>query len=274
MRTSLVLNVAVVAMVLSAAAGCSVNPVTGKPELSLISEQQEVAMGIESAPQFEKEFGGKVPDAALQNYVQTLGKKVAAVSDRPELPWEFQLVATKTPNAFALPGGKVFVTAGLFGSLTNERQLVAVLGHEIGHICARHNIQGMQRQMGAGLLVELAGQLAGDKADIAKAATSVVGNMAVLKYSRKDEYQADDLGIAYMERAGFNPWGMVETLQFLMSLGEKDESKFAEMFQTHPLTSERVKKAQAAVTSRHAGYAPSQGDPRAKAFMDMRTRLR
>jgi len=253
-------------------AGCSVNPVTGKRELIFIPESQEIAMGVQAAPQFEKEFGGTVPNDRLQGYIQELGKKIAAVSDR-QMPWDFALVGSKTPNAFALPGGKVFVTAGLFGSLANERQLAAVLGHEIGHVCAKHNVKGLQRQMTAEVFASVAGKLAGDKAEAAEAAAKIAGNMAVMKYSRDDEYQADALGVKYMEKAGFNPWGMVETLEFLLKLGGSEPSKFEEMFQTHPLTSARVKQAKDKVSAEYPAYKPTQGDARAEIFAEMRRLL-
>jgi predicted Zn-dependent protease len=266
-------SVAIAVVCLCLLGGCSINPVTGQKELILIPESQEIAMGVSAAPELEKEFGGKVADAQVQSYVQGLGAKLATISDRPEMPWEFALVSSKVPNAFALPGGKVFVTAGLFRSLTNERQLAAVLGHEIGHVCAKHNVKGMQRQMGASVLAELAGKVGGEQAEAAKAAASVAASMVVLKYSRDDEYQADSLGIKYMAKAGYNPYGMVETLEFLQTLGSKDESKFGEMFQTHPLSSERVKEAKATVSSGYPQASPGQGDPRVATFMAMRNRL-
>ena len=146
-----------VAVSLSAmlSAGCSTNPVTGQRELIFISPEQEIAMGNQAAPQFESEFGGKVPNAELQAYVQSVGGRVAQLSDR-QMPYEFTLVSSQVPNAFALPGGKMFITAGLMGRMTNERQLAAVLGHEVGHVAARHNVKGMQRQIGASVLVQIA----------------------------------------------------------------------------------------------------------------------
>jgi beta-barrel assembly-enhancing protease len=253
--------------------GCSTNPATGERELVLIPESQEVAMGLQAAPQFESQFGGAVSNSQVQAYVQGIGKKLAAVSDR-QVPWEFKLVNSTTPNAFALPGGKVFVTAGLFKSLTNERQLAAVLGHEIGHVCAKHNVKGMQRQMGAQALTELAAKaVSPDKAEAAKTAAGVVGNMAVLKYSRDDEYMADSLGIKYMEKAGYNPWGMVETLEYLLKLGGTEAGKFQEMFQTHPLTSERVKNAKDQVSRTYPRYRPDESDPRAGDFRQIQAML-
>ncbi len=253
--------------------GCATNPATGERELVLIPESQEIAMGLQAAPQFESQFGGAVSNPQVQAYVQGIGRKLAAVSDR-QVPWEFKLVNSTTPNAFALPGGKVFVTAGLFKSLSNERQLAAVIGHEIGHVCAKHNVKGMQRQMGAQALADLAAKaVSPDKAEAAKTAAGVVGGMAVLKYSRDDEYMADSLGIKYMEKAGYNPWGMVETLEYLLQLGGAEGGRFQEMFQTHPLTSERVKNAREQVSRTYPRYRSDESDPAAADFRRIQAML-
>ena len=113
-------------------------------------------MGLEAGPELAKQFGGEVPNAQLQNYVKGVGVKIASVCERGHLDFEYTLVSSKVPNAFALPGGQIFITAGLMSRMHNERELAAVLGHETGHVCALHNIKGMQRTMGADLLVQIA----------------------------------------------------------------------------------------------------------------------
>jgi predicted Zn-dependent protease len=261
---------------LSALAGCATNPVTGERELSLISREQEIAMGKEAAPQFEQEFGGKVQNAALQEYVSMVGRQVAEVSDRP-MPYTYTLVASDTPNAFALPGGPIFITAGLMRRMTNERQLAAVLGHETGHIAARHSVQQMQKQMGAQLLVEIAGRAGGAEGggtvgDVAK----IVSTMAILKYSRDDEYQADELGMKYAADAGFNPWGVVELLTLLQAMQDAEPGRFQEMFQTHPLSSKRIERARLMLLEDPAyedKYSPAATDPHAARFEEMRQLL-
>jgi predicted Zn-dependent protease len=256
------------------AGGCSMNPATGKKHLIFISQEQEISIGTEAAPEFEKEFGGKVPDKRLQAYVQMVGAKVAAVSEREEIPYEFTLVRSKIPNAFALPGGKIFITAGLMSKMTNERQLAAVLGHETGHVAAQHNVLGMQRQMGVAVLADVAGQLAGeDKASATQAVTKVVAGMAGLKYSRNDEYEADKLGIRYMTRAGYNPWGMVELLTVLLNLSESEPGSMTEMFRTHPLTSKRISEAKEIIEDDHEDFSPSKADPNTARFLKMRRLL-
>ncbi|MBE3068844.1 MAG: M48 family metalloprotease [Planctomycetes bacterium] len=270
-----VLLLACALIALPALAGCSTNPVTGRRELVLISGEQEVAMGLEAAPKFEEEFGGRVPNAQLQQYVQAVGQRVAAVSDRP-MPYSYTLVASDVPNAFALPGGSIFITAGLMRRMMNEQQLAAVLAHETVHVAARHSVQGMQQQMGASVLVELAGRIvAPDKADAAQAVAKVVTSMGTLKYSRNDEYEADQVGIKYAARAGYNPWGMVELLTVLKSLSEKEPGTLSEMFMTHPLSSKRIEEAQQTIQAdpAYAKWSASTKDPAADKFTTMRALL-
>ena len=126
-------------------AACATNPVTGKPELSLVSEQQEIQMGQQGAQQVAQEIG-LVKDQALQNYLQSVGSGIAAKSERPNLPWTFRVVDDPSPNAFALPGGYVFVTRGLLDLMNNEGELASVVGHEIGHVTARHSVHQMSEQ--------------------------------------------------------------------------------------------------------------------------------
>ena len=255
------------------AGGCTRNVATGEKHFIIISREQEIAIGAEAAPEFEKEFGGKVPNEQLQAYVQMVGGKVSAVSDR-EMPYKFTLVRSKVPNAFALPGGKIFITAGLMSKMTNERQLAAVLGHETGHVAAQHNVIAMQNQMGTAVLAGIAGQIAGEKkAESAEAVTRVVAGMVGLKYSRKHEYKADELGIRYMTRAGYNPWGMVELLTVLLNLSESEPGSLTEMFRTHPLTSKRIAEAKDIIEDEHKAFSPSAVDLNTTRFRRMRRLL-
>ncbi|GAH72858.1 unnamed protein product, partial [marine sediment metagenome] len=180
------------------AAGCTINPVTGKKQLTLIPEDQEIALGVRTAGQFEKEFGGKVDSPELQQYIAEVGAKLAAVSDRP-MPYEYALLSSNVPNAFALPGGKIYVTAGLFRHMSNERQLAAVLAHETVHVAAKHSVQALQNQMGAAIVAELVGvAVGGDHAESAEAATKLVAGLRNLKHSREDESESDEYGLKYM----------------------------------------------------------------------------
>jgi predicted Zn-dependent protease len=252
------------------AGGCVTNPATGGTDVVFISEGQEVAMGREAAPQFEKEFGGQVTDPTLQSYVKGIGLRVAAVSDR-KMEYDYTLVASKVPNAFALPGGKIFLTAGLMARMTNERQLAAVLGHETAHVSALHNVKGMQNQIGAEVLVGLGTKIAGG-GDITQSVGKVVGTMATLKYSRNYEYEADKYGIKYMALSGYNPYGMVELLTVLLNLSQEGSS-LGEMFASHPLSSKRVDEARQIIEENHPAARATDRDPGEARFQQMRKLL-
>ncbi|MCK4850832.1 MAG: M48 family metalloprotease [Phycisphaerae bacterium] len=252
------------------AAGCTINPVTGKKQLTFIPEHQEIALGVRTAPQFEKEFGGKVDNLELQEYVAEVGAKLAAVSDR-EMPYEFALLSSDVPNAFALPGGKIYITAGLFANMTNERQLAAVLAHETVHVAGMHSVQGLQRQMGAAIVAELIGvAVGGEHAESAEAATKLVAGLRNLKHSREDESQADEYGLKYMYQAAYNPWGMVELLELLQSLSQSKPGLFGDFLATHPLTSRRIEDVRDIIAQDYSAYSPQTPDPHGQHFKQMR----
>jgi predicted Zn-dependent protease len=239
----------------------------------LISRDEEIAMGREAAPKFTEEYGGEVQDQPLQEYVRNVGKSVAVESDR-EMPYTFTLVRSETPNAFALPGGPIFITAGLMARMENERELAAVLGHEVAHIANRHNVKRLEKQMGAMLLLEVAKIAVGkENAAATEQVGALVANMALLKYSRKDEYEADSAGLVYMEKAGYNPWGMVELLRTLKDLSGKG-SELTEMFQTHPLPENRIERTASIVRDEYESHEKSTPDPNLQRFARMRQRLR
>ena len=269
-RAGLVL-VAVVAVAGVMMAGCSTNPATGERQLKLISTQQEIAMGLEAAPTFEQEFKGPVPDEQVQAYVRRVGQRVAAHSER-DMPYDFTLLRSSVPNAFALPGGKVYITDGLLQVMGSERELAAVLGHETGHVAAEHNVQGMQRQMGASVLADLAGAAVGGAAGKAtKVATQVTTGMVNLKYGRGDEYEADQLGVRYIAKAGYNPWGVVEMLNSLAEVsGGGGGGQLGEMLSTHPLTQNRIADAERIVQTEYPQARRDEGPGDAKEFLAIR----
>ncbi len=258
------------------AVGCSTNPATGKSQLSF-SREKEIAIGADAAPEFEKQFGGEVANEDLQAYVRSIGAKVSAKNvTEEEWPYEYTVLNSDIPNAFALPGGKIYITAGLMRAMTNERQLAGVLGHETGHVDARHSMDQIQQQMIAGGLASIVGYaIGGDAGAVAEMATKVATKMATLKYSRDDEKESDMLGIHYMTMAGYNPWGMVELLQVLDSFSESKGGAFTEMMQTHPLTANRIADAEEIIRSgdEYKKYSADTPDPRAGAFMKIRALL-
>lgn len=206
----------------AALAGCGsavVNPVTGQAERSVMSEQAEVAEGASAHKQVLQEYG-VVRDARLQTYVNNLGQRLAKLSHRQQLAWHFTLLDSPEINAFALPGGYVYVTRGIMAYMQTEAELAGVLGHEIGHVTARHGAQRATRQQDAGLGVLAAtvlgavlesqgvsgaGRLASDVSQ-----TAAAGYVA--SYGRDQELQADGLGAEYLARNAFDPRHMIKVI--------------------------------------------------------------
>ncbi|MEM8783724.1 MAG: M48 family metallopeptidase [Planctomycetota bacterium] len=225
--------------------GCMTNPATGKRVFNTMSEAREIEIGTEAAPQFIEGNGGNVPDEQLLAYVRNLGQELAAVSERPDLPWEFHVLDSAQINAFALPGGKVFMSRGLMERMTNEAQLAGVLGHEIGHVTALHVGQRMARQQAVGVggiaLVILGGATDNDLLRAGGAAATVGGQVLYLpKFSRDNESEADELGVRYMTRLGYNPYGQVEVMQILRDAAGREGNFLEAMLSTHPLPTQRI----------------------------------
>ena len=223
-----------------AVAACATNPVTGRRELSLISERDEVAMGQQAARDVVESMG-LVADSGLQRYVASLGLSLAAKSERPGLPWQFSVVEDPVVNAFALPGGPIFVTRGILTHMNSEAQLVSVLGHEIGHVTAKHSVSQLSR-------AQLA-QLGFGVAMIARPELQRFGDLAgqglgllFLKFGRDDEMQADELGFRYMVGAQYQPREMAEMFQTLQRLGSGREGRIPEWMSTHPDPGNRVER--------------------------------
>jgi len=229
--------------------GCSVNPVTGKKEFMIFSDEQEINFGKEADPDIQWEFGGVYDDSKLSAYINSVGQKTASVSDRNKIPYHFQIVDTSVINAFALPGGYVYITRGLLVRLDNEAQLSAVLGHEIGHVNARHSMKRMQSTLGFNMLLALLDQAAGGSKSyqewrgLIKTGSSAAFAAVSLGYGRDNEFEADALGTKYADKAGYDPQGMVQLLELLKSLSEREPSSIEEFFMSHPKTSDRIKNA-------------------------------
>jgi len=220
-------------------AACATNPVTGKRELSLVSEQQEIQMGQEGAQQVAQEIG-LINDQALQQYVQGIGAAIAAKSERPNLPWTFRVVDDPSPNAFALPGGFIFVTRGLLGLMNNEAELASVVGHEIGHVTARHSVHQMSEQQVSQLALGVGAILSPTVAQFGNVASQGLG-LLFLKYGRDDERQADDLGFRYALGQGYDVRYMDDVFRSLQRLGEQSEqSPLPTWLATHPGEAERI----------------------------------
>ncbi len=185
------------------ATGCSVNPATGKRQITLISEQQEIALGLQEKENALAQYG-QYPDDELQSYVSDLGHKLAATSERPDLPWSFTVVDDPVVNAFALPGGQIFVTRGILSHFNSEAELASVLGHEIGHVTGRHSVEQMSKAQLANLGLGVAMIASEDIQPYAGIAAQGL-QLMFLKFSRDDESESDELGLRYMTRAGYDP---------------------------------------------------------------------
>ena len=226
------------------AASCAINPVTGKRELSLISEEGEIALGQETDGQIRQQYG-VYPDPALAAYVTAVGQKMVPITHRPKLKYTFQVLDTSVVNAFAVPGGYVYVTRGVLAMMNSEAELATVLGHELGHVNARHSV----RRMSEMILIQV-GLLIGSALNKTFAELAGIASIGIqllyLKFSRDDERQADSLGVDYARKASFNPGPMIGFFASLQKLGDMQGGHSLPGFlSTHPLNSERVKNVTA-----------------------------
>ena len=240
--------------------GCAVNPVTGKREVMLISDAQEIELGKNADPDIRWQFGGAYRDDQLSAYVNSVGQRAAAVSHRAKIPYHFTVVDSSVANAFALPGGYIYITRGLLIRLGNEAQLASVLGHEIGHVTARHGAKRLTSILGFNLTLAIVDQVASGGKNyqrwrgVIRTASSVAFATVSLGYSRKDEFQADELGASYAQKAGYDPEGMVQLLEVLKSMHDGEPSSVEEFFSSHPRSSSRIE----AVNKQIAQLPPAQ----------------
>jgi|AMFO01.1.fsa_nt_gi Putative Zn-dependent protease len=232
---------------------CATNPVSKKPELVLMSEKQELALGQRAAAEIARQMPLMPADDPLVKYVDKVGQRLAAVSDRPELFYRFHVVDLPTINAFALPGGYIYIYRGLLVHMNSEAELAAVLGHEIGHVTARHAVQRYTQVQGYRLGMAVASiflpipQPVGQLSDLLA--------LAVIQgYGRKDELQADELAIRYLARAGYDPHAAIRILQTLKRMEDirikedkattgKAPPIYHGAFASHPETKKRIEEA-------------------------------
>ncbi len=219
---------------------CAVNPVTGKSELSLISEEREIAMGKEYDPQISQMYG-VYDDQKLRKYVDDLGQKMAKISHRSHLKYEIKVMDSPVINAFAVPGGYVYITRGILAYLNSEAELAGVMGHEIGHITAKHSVNQQSKaqlaQLGLGLgsvFIEGFGQYAG----LAQQATGLL----FLKFGRDDETQSDKLGVEYSSKVGYDSRHMANFFNVLNKMHGSSGNSLPSFLSTHPNPADRVVK--------------------------------
>ena len=280
-----------------ALAACATNPATGEREFSLMSEEQEIALGQQADAQVRQEMG-IYDDPDLQRYVETIGMKLARASERPKLPWHFAVVDQAAVNAFALPGGFIYLTRGILPFLDTEAQLAGVLGHEIGHVTARHSAQQYTKATSAGLGVTLLSIFVPEARPL-QGVTETAFGLLFLKHGRDAELEADRLGVRYTASTGWNPAGVAGMLQTLARLDEASGSRrgVPNWLSTHPAPADRVDELKTVVAQAQAatpvgtagvvdeaeflrhvdgivfGDSPSQGIVRGNMFLHPELRL-
>jgi predicted Zn-dependent protease len=236
---------------------CATNPVTGGKEFTLMSEAQEIQLGQQSDPEVRAGMG-VYPDQALQEYVTDVGMRLARASQRPELPWHFAVVDVPAVNAFALPGGYIYITRGLLAHLDTEAEMAGVLGHEIGHVTARHAARAYTRSASVGIGAAITSILVPSAEPIAAAAQTGLG-VLFLKYDRGQEVQSDRLGAEYVAKVGWAPSGMSGVLETLGRISAAtDRRGVPNWLATHPQPEDRVAKVTETVQTLEATRPASE----------------
>jgi predicted Zn-dependent protease len=222
-------------------AACATNPVTGKRQMSLLSEAEELAIGQQQDAEIRREMG-VYDDRDLQNYVTEIGQDLARTSHRPNLPWSFTVVDSPAINAFALPGGYIYITRGLLAYLDDESELAGVLGHEIGHVTARHAAQAYTRQAQANLGLTILSIFVPSTRPFKDLGATGLG-VLFLKHGRDAELEADRLGVEYGSAAGWDPTGVPRFLSTLARVDALSEDGVPNWLSTHPDPGSRVGEA-------------------------------
>ena len=242
------------------------NPITGEKQRVQLSPKQEVVLGVQARSQMAARHGGLYPNSPIQAYIDQVGGRVVqrsaaakAPSAEAGYPYEFHLLSDpQTINAFALPGGQVFLTVGLLRRLKSEAQLAGVLGHEVGHVVGRHGAEHLAKQQLGTALVNAVGIAASDNPDNARQAAvlaQAANQLVSLQYGREDELEADQLGFRFMTEAGYNPQGLVELMQILGSARQGGASP--EFFSTHPNPENRVERLKKLIAQAYPNGVPA-----------------
>lgn len=246
---------------------CAVNPVTGKKEFTIMSASQEVAVGEQNYRSYQQQQGGRyIVDPELNVYVNSVGQKLARVSDRPDLPYEFVVINNSIPNAWALPGGKIAINRGLLDLLDDEAQLAAVLAHEIVHAAARHAARQMTQAtlLNVGMMATGIASQGTDYGEWIALGAGLGASAWQAHYGRDQELEADTYGVGYMVDAGYDAQAAVELQQKFVALSEGRSAGFMEnLFASHPPSQERVKRNQKLAQEQSGGTRNEQAFTRA-----------
>ena len=241
----------------------SVNPTTGEKQHVSLTPDQETALGEQSAPTMAAQMGGEMPASSPQaKEVQYIGDRIWQGSDAKRSPYTYHyhlLRDTKTINAFALPGGEVFITMGLLDRLKTEGELAGVLGHETGHVVERHVAQQMAQGQLGNILVTATGVAAsGNRHPYSETMAAEMANkMLQLRFSRKDESQADERGLQFMTEANYDPRAMLDVMKVLQKVTDEQGGRPPQMLQTHPYPEERMKQIQSWIQQHYPDGVPS-----------------
>lgn len=226
------------------------NPITGETQHISITPEQEIALGLQAAPEMESQFGGEDANSSDQALVDEIGNRVMQGSSAANSAYQFEfhlLADPETINAFALPGGQVFITRALYDKLETEGQLAGVLGHEIGHVIARHSAEQIAKAQltqgltGAAVLAtyDPNNPASANSAQVA----ALIGQLVTLKFGRDDELEADKFGVCFMNESGYDPSEMINVMQILEAASQGNEPP--EFFSTHPSPANRIEQIQA-----------------------------
>jgi predicted Zn-dependent protease len=219
---------------------CATTGPGGRKSLILISTNEEISIGQKLAAQVDS-TERVLPDNEVQDYVNGVGQRIAQVSDRKDLPFQFTVLDSKEINAFAAPGGYIYVYSGLLKILDDEAELAGVLSHEISHVVGRHGVKKLQQVLGVQVVLSIA---LGSSSQLSQNLVSTSIGIILQGYSRDNEFEADQFGTFYMEKAGYNPEGMAELLGKLDKLSEKEPTFFEKLAASHPPTKERIARVE------------------------------
>lgn len=224
------------------------NPITGETQYLSLTTDQEIALGLQSVPELIQEFGGLYNDQRVQNAIDAIGRSLVQNSAARDTPWKFEFYVLDDPNtinAFALPGGPVFITTALLNRLETEDQIAGVLGHEIVHVLARHSAQQIAKSDLTNGLIGAVGVASGDAS--ASQTAAMIGQLINMSYGRADEIQSDTLGVCLMINAGYDPNAMIDVMNVLAQAG--GGSSQSEFFSTHPSPDNRIARIEEAIAN-------------------------
>ncbi|CAN5263799.1 M48 family metallopeptidase [soil metagenome] len=236
------------------------NPITEQKQHLDMTPKQEIALGLQAAPEMAQQYGGQARDSAGQSAVESIGEELVSKTDAGKTPYKYQfhlLADDSTVNAFALPGGQVFITEGLYKHLKTKGELACVLAHEVGHVAARHSAQQLaKQQLSQGLTgaAVIAAYDPNDRNNNTAAMAMLISQVVSLKFGRNDELEADKLGVRFSQQAGYDPRAMVKVMEIL---DQVSKSRTPEFFSTHPNPGNRIKKIDEEIASRFPNGVPS-----------------